>query len=148
MKIACLGTVHAALHLLLCKLNSLRSIFHKCPMHEDFRDGIFSKPYFGRRFCVDFTTVEIAQQHQMCIFQVICLVRYRTDLSRYCHFRDSLLTLSGVVDISTILSTEVCHSHVCGYQMYKQVWLLLLEEPFCSMTGRQKIVRINVYSIL
>ena len=90
-------------------------------MHEDFWDFgvLFSQsPTLPENFvCKDFTTVEIAQQPD---------VHLPSELSCYCRFGESLLTLLGVVGISTNLSKEVCHSRVCGYHMYKQVWLLQL----------------------
>ena len=80
-----------------CILISVTRIFRECPVSEDFRDYIFERPTFSQDLWpVWVTTVAITQQSEKYCKHL------PSDLSCYCHFGETLLTPSQVLDTSTI----------------------------------------------
>ena len=81
----------------ICILIFVGCLFCECPMSEDFRDYIFTRRILSKDLWpVWVTTVAITQQPKKYYKHL------PSDLSRYCHFGESLLTQSWVEDTSTI----------------------------------------------
>ena len=93
-------------------------IFHECPVSEDFCNYIYMRHTLSAALWPMWvTTVAITQQPEKYYKHL------QSHLYRYWHFEETLLTLSQVVDTSTIyLHRYICCRCIRGYHVYKQVW--------------------------
>ena len=109
-----------------CILIFVGCLFCECPMSEDFCDYIFTRRILSKDLWPAWvTTVAITQQPKKYYKHLL------SDLPRYCYFGETLLTLSRVVDMSTIyLRRYAVGAFVAITCTNKSSWFQ--QETFCT----------------